>query len=199
MLRRLKFERIVPQEVGDLFHQLRIAGNRATHSASRRSCRGAELPQNCPAARHLVSSDFPGAPFSAGPFVPPPDPSAATEALHNELERLRAVVDETRTEAEHARRAAAPRRVTGQAPKSAHEKRRRREPYGNSSQVRRSRPDLALTVELQAIQAAAVTQPGQTTAALVAQGRSCRRGHRYRRGGNADSDRCTTAGPWLGS
>src|SRR5713226_4091165 len=32
LLRRLKFERIVPREVGDLFHQLRIAGNRATHS-----------------------------------------------------------------------------------------------------------------------------------------------------------------------
>jgi hypothetical protein len=32
LLRRLKFERIVPPEVGDLFHQLRIAGNRATHS-----------------------------------------------------------------------------------------------------------------------------------------------------------------------
>src|SRR6516225_7041357 len=31
LLRRLKFERIVPREVGDLFHQLRISGNRATH------------------------------------------------------------------------------------------------------------------------------------------------------------------------
>jgi len=29
LLRRLKFERIVPREVGDLFYQLRIAGNRA--------------------------------------------------------------------------------------------------------------------------------------------------------------------------
>src|SRR4051812_16584789 len=32
LLRRLKFERIVPREVGDLFYRLRIAGNRATHS-----------------------------------------------------------------------------------------------------------------------------------------------------------------------
>src|SRR5580700_7448820 len=32
LLRRLKFERIVPREVGDLFHQLRISGNRATHT-----------------------------------------------------------------------------------------------------------------------------------------------------------------------
>ena len=31
LLRRMKFERVVPREIGDLFHQLRIAGNRATH------------------------------------------------------------------------------------------------------------------------------------------------------------------------
>ena len=32
LLRRLKFERVVPaREVGELFHQVRIAGNRATH------------------------------------------------------------------------------------------------------------------------------------------------------------------------
>ncbi len=31
LLRRLKLERILPGETGDLFHQLRIAGNRATH------------------------------------------------------------------------------------------------------------------------------------------------------------------------
>src|SRR5581483_9494116 len=32
LLRRLKFERVVPRQVGELFHQLRIAGNRAAHS-----------------------------------------------------------------------------------------------------------------------------------------------------------------------
>jgi type I restriction enzyme, R subunit len=32
LLRRLKFERIIPREPADLFHQLRIFGNRATHT-----------------------------------------------------------------------------------------------------------------------------------------------------------------------
>ena len=32
LLRRLKFEGAVPREVGELFHQLRVAGNRATHA-----------------------------------------------------------------------------------------------------------------------------------------------------------------------
>jgi type I restriction enzyme R subunit len=34
LLRRLKFERVLPPEVADFFHQVRIAGNRATHSHS---------------------------------------------------------------------------------------------------------------------------------------------------------------------
>jgi type I restriction enzyme, R subunit len=31
LLRRLKFNRIVPRKIADLFHHLRIMGNRATH------------------------------------------------------------------------------------------------------------------------------------------------------------------------
>src|SRR5438309_558300 len=31
LLRRLKFDRVVPREVGDLFHHLRLVGNKATH------------------------------------------------------------------------------------------------------------------------------------------------------------------------
>jgi type I restriction enzyme R subunit len=49
---------------------------------------------------------FAGKPFSAGPFVPPPDPAAATKALQEELERLRTVADQARSEAERARIAA---------------------------------------------------------------------------------------------
>ena len=31
LLRRLKFERVIPREVGELFHHLRSVGNKATH------------------------------------------------------------------------------------------------------------------------------------------------------------------------
>src|ERR1700693_3423628 len=31
LLRRLKLEKIIPQEVGDLFHHLRVLGNKAAH------------------------------------------------------------------------------------------------------------------------------------------------------------------------
>ena len=35
LLRRLKFERVLPAEVADFFHQVRIAGNQATHAHCR--------------------------------------------------------------------------------------------------------------------------------------------------------------------
>ena len=34
LLRRLKFERVLPDQPADLFHQIRIVGNRATHAQS---------------------------------------------------------------------------------------------------------------------------------------------------------------------
>jgi type I restriction enzyme R subunit len=41
--------------------------------------------------------------FSPGAFVPPPDPAAATQAIHEELARLRKVLEETQSEATRAR------------------------------------------------------------------------------------------------
>ena len=91
LLRRLKFERIVPREVGDLFHQLRIAGNRATHAHAGDH---AEALSTLKIARELgiwFHRTFGEKKFSAGAFVPPPDPAAATKALQEELERLREI------------------------------------------------------------------------------------------------------------
>ena len=106
LLRRLKFERIVPRVVGDLFYQLRIAGNRATHAHTGDH---AEALSTLKIARELgiwFHRTFADKKFSAGAFVPPPDPAAATKALQEELERLRHALDETRSGAEKARLAA---------------------------------------------------------------------------------------------
>src|SRR6185437_3472821 len=76
LLRRLKFERIVPREVGDLFYQLRIAGNRATHAHTGDH---AEALSTLKIARELgiwFHRTFADKKFSAGAFVPPPDPAA---------------------------------------------------------------------------------------------------------------------------
>jgi type I restriction enzyme R subunit len=98
LLLRLKFERVVPREVGELFHQIRIAGNRATHAQAGDH---AEALSALKIARQLgiwFYRTFAGKPISSGPFLPPPDPAAATKALHEELERLRAVTDEVRSD-----------------------------------------------------------------------------------------------------
>jgi type I restriction enzyme R subunit len=41
--------------------------------------------------------------YKAGAFVPPPDPADATKALHEELERLRQALDQSRSDAEKTR------------------------------------------------------------------------------------------------
>lgn len=103
LLRRLKYERAAPKEVFDLFHQLRVVGNRATHENV--GDHGDALA-NLKIARQLAiwfhrtfGSD---SKFNPGPFVPPPDPDAATQYLREELERLRQERDALLSEAERA-------------------------------------------------------------------------------------------------
>lgn len=168
LLRRLKFERITPAEVGELFHQLRVAGNRATHAQAGDH---AEALTSLKIARQLgiwFYRTFAGKQITPGPFVPPPDPTAATQALSEELERLRTAVAQTRTEAESARAAAeveAQSRATAQerAKKEAEERAVWEQLAHEAEQAR-----MALAAELQAIQAAAAAAPPKVTAAIVA-------------------------------
>ena len=66
LLRRLKFEGVVPREVGELFHQLRMAGNRAAHE---QTVDHAEALSTLKIARQLgiwFERTFGNARFSAG-------------------------------------------------------------------------------------------------------------------------------------
>ena len=83
LLRRLKFERVVPAEVADLFHQLRIVGNKATHAHGGDH---AQALTTLKIARQLgvwYFRTFIDKTFKSWPFVPPADPAAATKALHD--------------------------------------------------------------------------------------------------------------------
>lgn len=108
LLRRLKVERAAPQEVLDLFHQLRIAGNRATHEGAGEH---RDALANLKIARQLAiwfhrtfgQPATTGTAFKPGPFIPPPDPTAATQELKDELDRLRAELHATQSAAEQAR------------------------------------------------------------------------------------------------
>jgi type I restriction enzyme R subunit len=168
LLRRLKIERITPPEVIELFHQLRVAGNRATHAQTGDH---AEALTSLKIARQLgiwFFRTFAGVPLSPGPFVPPPDPSAAATAIYKELERLRAEVAASQTDAENSRAAAdeeARSRTTAQerARKEAAERAVWEQLAHEAEQAR-----AALAAELQAIQAVAAAAPPQAAASIVA-------------------------------
>lgn len=100
ILRRLKFECSLPEEVGALFHSLSIAGNQAAHGSADNhagALNGLKL------ARQLAiwySRTFNNPAGKFGPFVPPARPTDANAALAQELDRLKAELAATQTEAE---------------------------------------------------------------------------------------------------
>lgn len=168
LLRRLKVERVISQEVAELFHQIRIVGNRATHAYTGDRTEALTLLKM---ARHLgiwfhrsFGSDRQ---FKPGAFVPPPDPTDVTAELAAELERLRTAFEETRSEAEQARLAAEEhaRAVLSAEEKALKEAEERTlwEQLAVESEQARS----ALEVQLATLQAASKQLPLQQTAAII--------------------------------
>jgi type I restriction enzyme R subunit len=169
LLRRLKFERVVPREVGELFHQLRVAGNRATHDHVEDH---AEALTTLKIARELgiwFHRTFADRRFSAGAFVPPPDPTAATKALQEELDRLRQVLNETATKAENARVVAETEARERMSAEERARKDRDERAVWEQLASEAENAKAALAAELQKLQAAAVQAPSQSTATIVAQ------------------------------
>jgi len=169
LLRRLKFERVVPREVGDLFHHLRLVGNKATHEHQGSH---AEALTALKVGRELgiwFHRTFgPAKTFSPGAFVPPRDPGTATQELAAELSRLRAELDSQRTAAEKARIAAEDnKRARLTAEEHA---RKEREDRGVWEQIaaEAEKAKATLAAELQSLQAAAVQAPAQVGAEIVA-------------------------------
>ncbi|MBZ0302248.1 MAG: type I restriction-modification system endonuclease [Anaerolineae bacterium] len=104
LLRRLKFERAAPQEVFDLFHQLRMSGNRAAHDHAgdhREALANLQIARQIAIWFHRTFGPDPR--FSAGAFVPPPDPEAASQRLRGEMELLREERDALLSAADRAR------------------------------------------------------------------------------------------------
>jgi type I restriction enzyme R subunit len=169
LLRRLKFEGMLPEQAADLFHQVRIVGNRATHAQSGNH---AEALTTLKLARQLglwFHRTFSNPAFSPGPFVPPADPSAATEALHEELVRLRDVLNEARSETEKARQAVeaeARERMTAQerARKERDDRAVWEQLAGEAEQAK-----AALAIQLQILQSNAAQTAPQATLKLVTQ------------------------------
>lgn len=99
LLRTLRDARVVDREVADLFHALRKAGNRAVHES---------IGTRREALHHLrlawrlgvwFRRAFVQPTWRSNGFVPPPDPSAAEQALQSELAALREALTEAKAHA----------------------------------------------------------------------------------------------------
>jgi type I restriction enzyme R subunit len=168
LLRRLKFERVLPSEVADFFHQVRISGNQATHAHKGDH---AQALTTLKIARQLglwYFRTFVDKNFKSGPFVPPADPAAPTMALHEEMARLRQTLDEFRSAAEKAKITA---EEESHARLSAEERAARdREERALWEQLadEAEQAKLTLAAQLESLQAAAAPATPQTTVALIA-------------------------------
>ncbi len=107
LLGRLRDAGLLPREVGELFHGLRKAGNVAAHDVGgnhRDALYQLRMAAKLGAWFHRTFQDRT---FKPGPFIPPPDPKAESEALAAELQRLRDALAAQQGAAEAARAEAA--------------------------------------------------------------------------------------------
>ncbi|WP_261936085.1 type I restriction-modification system endonuclease [Sphingomonas bisphenolicum] len=149
ILRRLKFECSLPGEVGDLFHSLRIAGNQAAHGSAddhAGALNGLKL------ARQLAiwySRTFHNPADKFGPFVPPARPTDADAALAQELDRLKAQLAATQTEAERlkAEAVAAEAKLKSAAETAANERQERAIWESLAEEADKGRSELAEQLE----------------------------------------------------
>lgn len=175
LLRRLKFERVVPPEAGDIFHQLRVAGNRATHSQAGNHAEALTALKLSRAVGIWFHRTFSDLNYAAGPFVPPPDPAEAAQALHEELARLRRDLEGTRTQAEKDRQRteaeARARLSVEERARKEEEDRALWEQLAHEAESAKS----ALLGQLEALQSTVAEATTETTAAIVAQAEAAAR------------------------
>jgi len=100
LLYRLNKDLRLEPQVKELFHTLRIEGNKATHQFRTRH---KEAMDGLKLARALAiwfhrSFGKAGTNFKPGPFVPPADPSAQLRKLHADIEKLRHELQQTNME-----------------------------------------------------------------------------------------------------
>jgi type I restriction enzyme R subunit len=193
LLRRLRFDHVIPLEVGDLFHHIRILGNRATHENEGNHADGLtalEMARQLGIWFHRTFGA--GKAFAPGAFVPPPDPAEATQALTKELARLREELDEHRTAAEKARALAEDNRRARAGAEELARKEREDRAVWEQIAAEAEHAKAALATQLQILQAAAAQAPAQLTGQIAAKAEAAARA------------RTPTAGfrpstPWLGT
>ncbi len=107
LLRRLRVDGNYPRSVLDLFHQIRIHGNPATHQGEGDHATALACLKMARQLAIWFYRTFDDHNLKAGPFQPPRPPIDATAELTTELDRLKAERDAALTAAERAKAVAA--------------------------------------------------------------------------------------------
>lgn len=101
LLRRLRDGRVIDHAVGDLFHSLRKAGNRAVHDSEGTQRDALHQLRLAWRLGGWFQRAFRDRNFQSGPFVPPPNPMDAEQALKDELTQLRQEIADHEAEVAH--------------------------------------------------------------------------------------------------
>lgn len=170
LLQRLKAERAMPREAGDIFHQLRISGNQAAH-ANRddhaTALTSLKMARQLAIWFHTTFGKAKG--WRPGPFLPPSPPADASADLQAEIDRLNAELLASKSAAERARieaeQHAHEKETAQQAAKREAEERVIWEKLAQEAETGK----LALTAELQQLQQVAAAAPAKVIAELQEQ------------------------------
>lgn len=162
VLRTLRVRAILPQEVGDLFHHLKRAGNAAAHEdrgTSSEALNGLKIARTLAIWFHRTYGGAPN--FKPGPFVPPTPPADAAAPLLAEIQTLRKAVASSAD-------AQAKARMLEQEAAAKEDERAFWERYAAETETALKRAEK----ELAALQAAATSAPPQQLALLAGLGAS---------------------------
>lgn len=103
LIRELQGQGLLTREVADLFHQLRMEGNRAAHELAGTEGEAMHALKAARKAAVWFHRTFgPSPEFRPGPFTPPGPPADPAAALRAQVEALRAEVERERSRAEEA-------------------------------------------------------------------------------------------------
>ncbi len=170
LLRRLRDQDLLGERALQLFHELRIAGNDASHDFGgdhRIALSHLKYARELGIWFHRTFGHDPQ--FKPGPFVPPPDPRQETQALKVELERLRAEAAVQRGAIQDARAAEAAARSAAEAARLAAMEEAELRALAEQLLVETEKEAKEAQNLLEATQAAAVATPAPQIRQLVAQ------------------------------
>jgi len=167
LLVRLKTERAMPREACDLFHQLRIAGNKAAHEHKddhATALTSLKIARQLAIWFHTTFGRDAG--WKPGPFLPPTSPADASAELQTEIERLNGELRTTQSAAEIARAEAERHaREKESAQETAKREAEERAVWENLAQEAET-GKLALAAELAQLQQSAAATPPKVIAEL---------------------------------